>query len=233
MVRRRVKQPDQSTCTPADQPIVLCRNLPPNPGTSVPRTFPACATARYPFPWDTVSSFVLREKARGPPDDMVTLKVDRNTFKYEVRMPWYARLVLGKSITWHDVFEVDPEAKVLGEDGANVSLQRLGHVRDVSSWRACEHNPGVTVFKKRIEFKIRMPLGPTIMAQVAQPLIKWFKSKSQLCRENEVKAIRQFLEKAKEETEEERNARIEEDIAWIAALRVENLSMVYALDREE
>ena len=69
--------------------------------------------------------------------------------------------------------------------------------------------------------------------QVAQPLIKWFKSKSQLCRENEVKAIRQFLEKAKEETEEERNARIEEDIAWIAALRVENLSMVYALDREE
>ena len=27
-------------------------------------------------------------------------------------MPWYARLVLGKSITWHDVFEVDPEAKV-------------------------------------------------------------------------------------------------------------------------
>ena len=57
--------------------------------------------------------------------------------------------------------------QVLGEDGANVSLQRLGHVRDVSSWRACEHNPGVTVFKKRIEFKIRMPLGPTIMAQVS------------------------------------------------------------------
>lgn len=35
--------------------------------------------ARYPFPWETVSAFVLREKAKGPPDDMVTLEVDGRT----------------------------------------------------------------------------------------------------------------------------------------------------------
>lgn len=34
---------------------------------------------RYPFAWKTVSSFVLRQKAKGPPDDMVTLEVERNT----------------------------------------------------------------------------------------------------------------------------------------------------------
>lgn len=34
--------------------------------------------SRYPFPWETTAAFVLRMKAKGPPDDMVTLEVDRN-----------------------------------------------------------------------------------------------------------------------------------------------------------
>lgn len=33
---------------------------------------------RYPFAWRTVSSFVLREKSKGPPDNMVTLEVEKN-----------------------------------------------------------------------------------------------------------------------------------------------------------
>lgn len=36
----------------------------------------------------------------------------RASFKYNVRLPWYARLALGKSIVWHDVLEADPTAKV-------------------------------------------------------------------------------------------------------------------------
>lgn len=51
--------------------------------------------------------------------------------------------------------------------------------------------------------------------------MSWFESKSHLCRELEVKAIQEFLDK--EETEEERKERMEEDAAWMATLHVENL----------
>lgn len=34
------------------------------------------------------------------------------SFKYDVRMPWYARFILGKNIIWHDVLHADPATKV-------------------------------------------------------------------------------------------------------------------------
>ncbi len=34
------------------------------------------------------------------------------SFNYDVRMPWYARLVLGKNIIWQDVLQADTSAKV-------------------------------------------------------------------------------------------------------------------------
>lgn len=36
----------------------------------------------------------------------------RPSFKYNIRMPWYARLVLAKNIIWHDVLQADQTAKV-------------------------------------------------------------------------------------------------------------------------
>eukprot|EP00752_Nemacystus_decipiens_P007186 g6435.t1 len=173
---------------------------------------------RYPFPWETTAAFVLRVKAKGPPDDMVTLEVDRNVFKYDVRMPWYARLMLGKSIAWHDVLLADPTTKTLSEDGINMSLRRMGTVRDSSCWRGCEEDPSVTLYTKRVDFDIRMPVGPTIMMQVAQPLMRWFRTKSHLCRELEVQAIRDFVEAEKDDTDKERAKRLAEDAAWMAAL---------------
>ena len=47
-----------------------------------------------------------------------------------------------------------------------MNLQRLGTVRDLSSWRACEDDPNTTQYSKRLDFNIRMPLGPTLMMQV-------------------------------------------------------------------
>ncbi|CAM9372385.1 unnamed protein product [Ectocarpus fasciculatus] len=102
-----------------------------------------------------------------------------------------------------------------------MSLQRLGTVRDYSSWRACEDDPNVTVYSKRVDFDIRMPVGPTIMMQVAQPLMRWFRTKSHLCRELEVQAIREFIELEKGKTEEERAERLANDAAWMAALTAE------------
>ncbi|CAM9492720.1 unnamed protein product [Scytosiphon promiscuus] len=176
---------------------------------------------RYPFPWETTAAFVLRVKAKGPPDEMVTLEVDRNVFKYNVRMPWYARLVLGKNIIWQDVLQADPTTKTLSEDGININLRRMGTVRDYSSWKACGEDPNVTLYSKRVDFNIRMPVGPTIMMQVAQPLMRWFRDKSQLCRELEVQAIRDFIESEKGDSEQERTKRIADDAAWMAALKAE------------
>eukprot|EP00903_Cladosiphon_okamuranus_P012326 g11557.t1 len=173
---------------------------------------------RYPFPWETTAAFVLRVKAKGPPDDMVTLEVDRNVFKYHVRMPWYARLVLGKTIAWNDVLQADPTTKTLSEEGINTSLRRMGTVRDCSCWRGCEEDPNVTLYSKRVDFDIRMRVGPTIMMQVAQPLMRWFRTKSHLCRELEVEAIREFIESEKGHTDEERAKRLQDDAAWMVAL---------------
>lgn len=36
------------------------------------------------------------------------------SYKYNVKMPWYARLVLGKSILWHDLVEIDQSSQVIG-----------------------------------------------------------------------------------------------------------------------
>lgn len=58
--------------------------------------------------------------------------------------------------------------KVLLEDGENVSLQRLGSVRDVSCWRACEDDPEITLYTKRLDFKIRMPLSKSVMVQARE-----------------------------------------------------------------
>ncbi|CAM9158029.1 unnamed protein product [Pylaiella littoralis] len=176
---------------------------------------------RYPFPWEVTAAFVLRAKAKGPPDDMVTLEVDRNVFKYDVRMPWYARFILGKNIIWHDVLHADPATKMLSEDGMNMNLLRMGTVRDCSSWRACNDDPNVTLYSKRVDFEIRMPVGPTIMMQVAQPLMQWFRTKSHLCRELEVQSIRDFLVSEKGDTQQERAKRIADDTAWMAALTAE------------
>lgn len=55
---------------------------------------------------------------------------------------------------------------MLSEDGMNMNLLRMGTVRDCSSWRACNDDPNVTLYSKRVDFEIRMPVGPTIMMQV-------------------------------------------------------------------
>ncbi len=47
-----------------------------------------------------------------------------------------------------------------------MNLRRMGTVRDRSSWRACGDDPNVTLYSKRVDFDIRMPVGPTIMMQV-------------------------------------------------------------------
>lgn len=47
-----------------------------------------------------------------------------------------------------------------------MNLRRMGTVRDYSSWKACEDDPNVTLYSKRVDFNIRMPVGPTIMMQV-------------------------------------------------------------------
>lgn len=58
--------------------------------------------------------------------------------------------------------------QTLSEDGINMNLRRMGTVRDYSTWRACEDDPNVTLYSKRVDFDIRMPVGPTIMMQVMQ-----------------------------------------------------------------
>lgn len=47
-----------------------------------------------------------------------------------------------------------------------MNLRRMGTVRDYSCWRGCEEDPNVTLYSKRVDFDIRMPVGPTIMMQV-------------------------------------------------------------------
>lgn len=48
--------------------------------------------------------------------------------------------------------------------------------------------------------------------------MRWFRTKSHLCRELEVQAIRDFLESEKGDTQEERAKRIADDASWMAAL---------------
>lgn len=48
--------------------------------------------------------------------------------------------------------------------------------------------------------------------------MQWFRTKSHLCRELEVQAIRDFLEYEKGDTQEERAKRIADDTAWMAVL---------------
>lgn len=64
--------------------------------------------------------------------------------------------------------------------------------------------------------RCRMPPQPT--KQVAQPLMRWFRTKSHLCRELEVQAIRDFLESEKGDTQAERAKRLADDAAWMATL---------------
>lgn len=51
--------------------------------------------------------------------------------------------------------------------------------------------------------------------------MRWFRTKSHLCRELEVQAIRKFVESEKGKTEEERTERLANDAAWMAALTAE------------
>lgn len=51
--------------------------------------------------------------------------------------------------------------------------------------------------------------------------MRWFRTKSHLCRELEVQAIREFIESEKGKTEEERAERLANDAAWMAALTAE------------
>ena len=56
----------------------------------------------------------------------------RSSFKYNVQMPWYARLVLAKNVIWHDVLEADQTSKVLiavGEKNICVTACFVQHVR--------------------------------------------------------------------------------------------------------
>lgn len=58
-----------------------------------------------------------------------------------------------------------------------MNLRRMGTVRDYSCWRGCEEDPNVTLYSKRVDFDIRMPVGPTIMMQVIyslSPAVKAF-----------------------------------------------------------
>ncbi len=48
--------------------------------------------------------------------------------------------------------------------------------------------------------------------------MRWFRTKSHLCRELEVQAIRDFLESEKGDTETERTKRLADDAAWMAAM---------------
>lgn len=48
--------------------------------------------------------------------------------------------------------------------------------------------------------------------------MRWFRTKSHLCRELEVQAIQDFLESEKGDTQEERAKRIADDASWMAAL---------------
>lgn len=48
--------------------------------------------------------------------------------------------------------------------------------------------------------------------------MRWFRTKSHLCRELEVQAIRDFIESEKGDTEQERTKRLADDAGWMAAL---------------
>ncbi|CAM9440838.1 unnamed protein product [Choristocarpus tenellus] len=148
---------------------------------------------RYPFPWKTVSSFVLMEKKKGPPDDAVNLEVDGSIYRYTVMMPWYARLLLSKTVVWDDIVSIDNEKQVLAEWGTNTSHRKMGSVVDSSVWSASESDPAITLYKKQVDFNVNIPIGPTIALKVASPLIKWFKTKSALCRQIEVDAMRAYF----------------------------------------
>lgn len=36
----------------------------------------------------------------------------------------------------------------------------------MSMWQACKEDAEITLYNKRVDFDIRMPVGPTIMMQV-------------------------------------------------------------------
>ncbi|CAM9775257.1 unnamed protein product, partial [Phaeothamnion confervicola] len=110
---------------------------------------------RYPFPWPVVADFVLSEKAKGPPDDNVRLQMDETRYFYHVRMPWYARLVLGKEVIWVDDIIKNKQRQVLLEIGQNFSNTDKGTITDLSEWFADPRDPAnATLYTKIIEIHI-------------------------------------------------------------------------------
>ena len=57
-----------------------------------------------------------------------------------------------------------------------------------------------------------------VSSQVTKPLIRWFQTKSRLCRELEVQAIRDFVAVEKGDTAEGRRKRLADDAAWMAVI---------------
>lgn len=143
----------------------------------------------YPFPFRRVEEFVVREKKKGPPDDNVTLRVEGMMFHYDVRMPWYARPFLGRSVHWVDEVSVDPIDKKMTEIGRNWSLTERGSVIDTSTWWESPDDPEVTLYKKTVEFDIKASWSAELIVRISTPLIHWFKVKSAACRANEIKVM--------------------------------------------
>lgn len=78
-------------------------------------------------------------------------------------------------------------------------------------------------------------VNETRWLQVTKPLIRWFQTKSKLCRELEVQAIRESVAAEKRDTAEERRKRLAEDAAWMAAVTtaIPPLSPPPHVDEEE
>lgn len=57
-----------------------------------------------------------------------------------------------------------------------------------------------------------------VSSQVTKPLIRWFQTKSRLCRELEVQAIRDFVAAEKGDTAEGRRKRLADDTAWMTVI---------------
>ena len=53
---------------------------------------------------------------------------------------------------------------------------------------------------------------------MTKPLIRWFQTKSKLCRELEVQTIRDFEAAEEGDTAEERRKRLADDATWMAVL---------------
>eukprot|EP00953_Heterococcus_sp_UTEX-ZZ885_P031348 16453-Heterococcus_DN1.PRE.3 len=103
---------------------------------------------RYPFAWARVTNFVLSEKRKGPPDDSVQLTVEGLTFHYAVSMPWYSRILTGRTVLWDDVLTIDNDKQEMVEIGCNVNLREKGTVTDTSRWYAAPGQPEETLYTK-------------------------------------------------------------------------------------